>query len=510
MNEDLSEIKAKLLGSLLLFTQTFYKLRTGREFVVSQPISRESHHIEICRALTTIMRGQTTLLNINVPPRYGKTELLIHFIAWGLAHYPDSNNIYVSYSHSLAKKQTQTIKQIVESPYYRYLFGVQISEATSAKDNFETTKGGSVYAVGSKGTITGRGAGIQYCERYGGCIAIDDIIKPAEATSDVIREEINDWYYNTLLSRLNNPSKTPIINIGQRTHEHDLSSIISKDDNCKNIILKSLDNANNALNHAMHTKQQLLKMKEENPYVFAAQYQQDPLPSGGGIFDKEWLIVLEHEPEILATFITADTAETDKDYNDATVFSFWGVYKLNQDGIQTDIYGLHWINCLEIRVQPKDLKSHFMDFYASCMRYPIKPYMAAIEKKSTGVTLLSILSDMQGLQIIDIDRTKASGNKTSRYLEIQSIVAAKRVSLPMHAKHVNLCKEHVSKITANNSHRFDDVMDTLYDAVRIGLIDEIVPRGTITKSSEDDILDILASEYENFVHQNEKLRTWQR
>ena len=29
------------------------------------------------------------------------------------------------------------------------------------------------------------------------------------------------------------------------------------------------------------------KIKEESPYVFASQYQQDPQPAGGGIFKKE-------------------------------------------------------------------------------------------------------------------------------------------------------------------------------------------------------------------------------
>jgi hypothetical protein len=50
----LMSLKADLLSSLLLFTQVFFKIRTKREFQISQPIGRESHHITVCRKLTEI------------------------------------------------------------------------------------------------------------------------------------------------------------------------------------------------------------------------------------------------------------------------------------------------------------------------------------------------------------------------------------------------------------------------------------------------------------------------
>lgn len=139
--------KTKLWGSLLLFTQVFYKLRTGREFSVSQPVCREPYVITLCRALTQSLYGNNPYLLINIPPRYGKTELLIHFVAWSLSRYPDSQFLYISYSHALAKKQTQTIRQIMNLPHYKKLFGVSLSDYSTAKDNFETTAGGCVYAA---------------------------------------------------------------------------------------------------------------------------------------------------------------------------------------------------------------------------------------------------------------------------------------------------------------------------------------------------------------------------
>lgn len=486
MERNLLKERDKLSASLLRFTQDFFFLRTGRSFELSQPLGRESHYITICRALHKVMMGETKRLIINIAPRYGKTEILIHFVAWALAQYADSNFLYVSYSLGLAKKQTKTIRSIVSMNEFRDIFEVGLSDDTSAQGNFETTKGGSVYAAGADGEITGRGAGIKGVNRFGGCIVIDDIHKPSEVTSDTMRKSINDWYFNTLQSRLNEPANTPIIFIGQCLHEDDLPANLKKSGEWETVILPAIDEAGNALHPAMHSIEKLRKMQETMPYVFASQYMQDPLPSGGGIFKPEWFYQTEEEPEIMTTFITADTAETDKSYNDATVFSFFGLYKIKHGEIETDLVGIHWIDCSELRIEPKDLESEFMAFYAGCMRYKIRPKIAAIERKSTGVTLLSVLKNIRGLQVLDIERTKSSGNKTTRFLEIQPYVASRQVSLPKDARHTSKVVEHMRKITANDSHRHDDIADTLYDGIKLGIIDNIIMACNPKRVQEDE------------------------
>lgn len=491
MSNSILDTRAQLLGSLLLFTQVFFKIRTGKEFKLSNPVSRESHYISICRALVKVFNGETKRLIINIPPRYGKTELVIHFVAWCIAHYADSNFIYVSYSKSLAKKQTQTIRSILNLPHFKKIFGVNISDTTSAKDDFETTVGGSVYAAGSGGTITGRGAGIQNTDRFGGAIIIDDIHKPDEVTSDTMRDSVIDWYYNTLQSRVNSVN-TPIIFIGQCLHEADLAAHLKNSREWETLVVPALDPLGNALNPEMHDVQALLKMKEENPYIFSAQYQQDPQPAGGGIFKPEWFHLVDEEPELLKTFITVDTAETSKDYNDATVFSFWGYYKIKEEGYETDLFGLHWIDCLEIRVEPKDLEYEFRQFYAECMRHSVKPMLTAIEKRSTGSTLLSLLSNFRGMRILDIERTKASGSKTQRFLEMQPYVASKLISLNRYAKHTHKCIEHMKKITANDTHRHDDIADTAYDAVKIALIDKTLTAFVDSSKPQKVVTDLIS------------------
>ena len=491
----------RVIDDLLYFTQIFYFLRTNRKFEIPFPPGRQSHYKIITDALMRVFDGKTKRLIINVPPRYGKTEMLIHFVAWSLAQYPDSNFLYISYAHTLAKKQTQTIRSILEMKEYKEVFDVHIKSDVSAKDNFETTHGGSVYAAGAAGTITGRGAGISNCERFGGCIVVDDIHKPDEVTSDTIRESINDWYYSTLQSRLNSPN-TPIIFIGQRLHEDDLAANLIKTGEWEKVILPSLDEAGNALDPTKHSVSMLMNMKRDMPYHFAAQYQQDPQPAGGGVFKKDWFVLHDVEPEILATFITVDTAETNKNYNDATVFSFFGIYKIKHGEIETDDYAIHWIDCHECHIEPKDLMTEFMSFYQGTLRHKVKPKLVAIERKSTGVTLLSTLKEFQGLQIHDIERTKASGSKTERFLEIQPFVARGFISLPRYGRHTHLCITQCSKITANDSHRSDDVVDTLYDAVKLALIDEYV----INKHEKKTDYDAIAKDLMSHSNRLDRLR----
>ena len=184
-------------------------------------------------------------------------------------------------------------------------------------------------------------------------------------------------------------------------------------------------------------------------------------------------------------------ADNKTDFNDASAFSFWGVYELTREGRGTGQLGIHWLDTLETRVEPKDLESVFMDFYAECNRHKVPPMIAAIEKKSTGVTLVSVLQSLRGISLRQIDRTRASGSKTQRFLNIQAIVAAKRISYTKDARHMQACLQHMSRITANDTHRHDDIADTLADAVRLALIDKTVYSLQREDKNQDVILERL-------------------
>ena len=473
---DKEEFASKLRGSLLEFTKFFLKYLTGNDFIESKPKGRESHQIIICRELTALTRTIPLDYNllINVEPGSGKTLLVSMWIPWVYASLPDCNFIYTSYSHTLARSKTAFMKMLMSSPMYEYLFGIRIAKDSRAKDNFSVEGGGSVAAFGALGSITGHDAGLPGLDRFTGALVMDDPIKPSDATSDVIREGCWRNYEETIRQRCRGKN-VPIVSIGQRVHEADPSSMFIQQLDVKpwkTVILESMDDAGNALYPEVHDERFLLELKEKNPYVYYCQFQQNPTPAGGSIFKREWIVQLESYPKIFKTFVTADTAETTKSYNDATVFSFWGVYEIEEFGHKTGKLGLHWIDCVEIRVEPKDLKDTFLDFWTECCRFQVAPQIAAIEKKSTGVHLISALQEIRTITVKDIQRGAGSGSKSTRFLRCQPYLGERLVSINDNARHKKMVLDHISKITANETHRFDDIADTLSDAIDIALIEK--------------------------------------
>ncbi len=473
---DREQMASELRGSLLTFCKYFYPILTGRDFIVSNPLGRESHHITICRELTRAFRLELIdgRLDINTPPGSGKSTIVALYVAWCFAHFADCRFLYLSYSKALAAKHTETIKRIIQLPHYRYLFDVQIRHDSKAREYFQTTAGGAVAAFGTGGAVTGQDAGLPGLDRCTGALIIDDAHKPDEVFSDTIRGSVIENYRNTVQQRARGIN-VPYIFIGQRLHEDDLAAyLLAGNDghHWEPVIIKGIDDAGNSFYPEVYPLETLRIRQEKDPYVFASQFQQDPIPAGGALFKPDWFAIMPEEPEMLYTFITADTAETNKSWNDATAFSFFGVYRIEQFGKPTGELGLHWLDCLEIRVEPKDLKSAFIEFWQGCAIHPKPPLIAAIEKKSTGVTLVSVLEELRGLQTRQIDRNRASGSKTQRFLEIQPYIASKCISFTEGSRHIKQCIDHMVKITANDTHRHDDICDTLADGIRIALIEK--------------------------------------
>ena len=267
---------------LAVFTRAAFAERKGYRWV------NNSHHAAIFNALMRVYRGECTRLIINVPPRYSKTEIaVVNFIAWSIGMAPDSEFIHVSYASNLAVGNAAQARDLVCSDFYKTVFpDVHLNADSKSKGDWKTTAGGVVYAQGAGGTITGFGAG-KMREGFGGAIIIDDPHKADEATSDVMRKNVIDWFGNTLESRKNDPARTPIILIMQRLHEAELCGFLLAGGNgetWEHLNLAAIKEDGTALWPAKHTIEQLRVMERANPYVFAGQYMQRPAPLAGGEF----------------------------------------------------------------------------------------------------------------------------------------------------------------------------------------------------------------------------------
>lgn len=259
---------------------------------------KADHHQLVCDALMRVFRGESKRLIINIPPRYSKTELaVVNFIAWSLGRAPDAEFIYTSYSARLAANYSWQARELVSHPAYRDIFDVELRHDSKAKDEWRTTAGGIVYAAGSGGTITGYGAG-KHRNGFGGAIIIDDPHKADEARSEVMRENVIEWFRNTLESRKNSP-ETPIVLIMQRLHESDLTGWLLDGGNGEHwdhVCLPAIREDGTALWPEKHTIEDLRRMEGASPYVFAGQYQQRPAPAEGGLFKPDQIQIIDALP----------------------------------------------------------------------------------------------------------------------------------------------------------------------------------------------------------------------
>lgn len=311
-------LRSWILSDSLHFARYFFKLMNGgKKFVVGK------HHRMICDKLNDVLTGKTRRLIINIAPRYSKSELVSRdFIAMGLAINPAAKFIHLSYSGDLALGNSVAVKDIVKSEDYQRLFGVEIAVGTDTKSQWNTTKGGGLYATSSLGQVTGFGAGAIENEgdewQFGGAIVIDDPIKPADALSDNNREAVNLHFETTIRNRVNSRN-TPIIIIMQRLHEHDLCGYLMElePDEWEVLSVPCISYNEGGEEEALwpfkHTIEELHKIESANQFVFDTQYMQNPKPLEGLMYSKlRTYEILPMEQSIRKNY--TDTADKGADF----------------------------------------------------------------------------------------------------------------------------------------------------------------------------------------------------
>lgn len=312
-------LRSWILSDSLHFARYFFKLMNGgKRFVVGK------HHRMICDKLNDVLNGKTRRLIINIAPRYSKSELVSrNFIAMGLAINPAAKFIHLSYSGDLALGNSVAVKDIVKSDEYQRLFGVEIAVGTDTKSQWNTTKGGGLYATSSLGQVTGFGAGAIENEgddwQFGGAIVIDDPIKPADALSDNNREAVNLHFETTIRNRVNSRNTPIIIIIMQRLHEHDLCGYLMELEPDEWEVLSvpcisyNEDGEEEALWPFKHTIEELHKIESANQFVFDTQYMQNPKPLEGLMYSKlRTYEILPMEQSIRKNY--TDTADKGADF----------------------------------------------------------------------------------------------------------------------------------------------------------------------------------------------------
>jgi hypothetical protein len=181
-------------------------------------------HVEtICWHFEQIANGNCLRLMINLPPRSLKSFIgSVAFPAWLLGRDPTKKIVTVSYSADLAAKLTGEFRRLIDTPRYRELFPQMKLRGKNTEVEQRTSLGGNRYATSVGGTLTGRGGDI---------IIVDDPIKADSVMSEAERDEVNNWFRNTVISRLDNKMTGAIAIIMQRLHSDDLvGNLLGEDD----------------------------------------------------------------------------------------------------------------------------------------------------------------------------------------------------------------------------------------------------------------------------------------
>ena len=327
-----AELNAMLRTDFYSFLRRcFLTLNPGSRFQQNWHLEALAYHLEQVR------RGETRRLMVNLPPRHLKSlTVSVALPAFLLGHDPTLRVIVASYGAELAVKLANDFRTILNSPWYKAIFpGTRISRMKNTETEVVTTRGGFRLATSVDGTLTGRGGDI---------IIIDDPLKPSDALSDSKRGHVNEWFRNTVLSRLDDKVNGAIIIVMQRLHVDDLcGSLVKGSDEWKHLklpIIARLDEEIQigdqhyhvrTVGDLLHAEREPIEVVESlraqlGPDNFAAQYLQEPVAPEGNMIRREWLRRYESPParspsvHVLQSWDTACKSGEDNDWSVCTTW----------------------------------------------------------------------------------------------------------------------------------------------------------------------------------------------
>lgn len=476
------DLEKKYIGQRLLergFKDWFlYMFRV----VEKTPFIFENIHKDLFDNFEDLHSLKTKRLNINIPPRSGKTSLAKYFIAYSLAKNPRCNFIYTSFSQSLLSDISRSLADLLENPVYKAMYDLSIDKAEEEvnpvnefwREYLENETGRTKYnitkiitplngvilfaSVGS--AITGFGAGIRGAEEFSGCLIIDDANKPADITSEIMCEKVKQYYDETLLSRTND-FNVPIVNIQQRLGLNDLAGYLMEMYKFKTLKKPLIENG--VCNLPSQYNAERIKEIKKNDNMFQAQYQQKPMKEGGNLFKREWFEYEDKIPELNeyeAIYGISDTAYNDKDVNSYTVICIFGFLKNK----------LYLIEVFRKKILSIDIPEQMERIVFNYIKY--KMGYVWIEPKASGITLLQGFRRHNKIVKVPSEEDiklymKRDANKVARANEILPFINQYEPKNIVINKKVKDFEEIVDELLLFPNGKDDDFVDCFVDGIRI-------------------------------------------
>ena len=134
-----------------------------------------------------IAAGERVRACISIPPQHGKTETILHALAWMLSRRPEWRFTYATYQQDQSDDKSYTARDIARRA------GVELVADRQNLRMWRTTRGGGSLFTSVDGPATGQGAQ---------AFIVDDPYKgQTEAMSATVRANVERWFNGTVLMR---------------------------------------------------------------------------------------------------------------------------------------------------------------------------------------------------------------------------------------------------------------------------------------------------------------------
>lgn len=428
--------------------KAFYEIDSSQEF-------RGNWHLElICDKLQQCVNGKIKRLIINIPPRNLKSHCAsICLPAFILGHHPAARIICASYAQTLATELSRKTRNLMETDFYKSTFNTRLGDKNT-ESLFVTTANGCRFATSVEGTLTGFG---------GNWIIIDDPIKADDALSEVKRENVNSWYDNTLISRLNDKVNGVIIVVMQRLHIDDLTGHLLKQNGWEILSLPAIAEndelfelsdgkivgrkVGGALNPDLEPLETLENQRKlMTNYNFSAQYQQNPIPAKGNVINFDDFKFFDNVPSGGTIFQSWDIALKDGKDNDYSV-CITARYKDNL---------LYILDVRRYKCEMLSLVEKIQEMY---LKFGSNHLI--IEDSSIS---MHIIQFVQKTKIFYPIKYRPKEDKITRANNASLFIASERVLLPKEAAWLD---EFKSEINAFPNGKHDDQVDALTQLIDI-------------------------------------------
>lgn len=476
-------------GGLLHFVRYFWPvLEPMTPLVEGWPLAA------LCQHLEAVSRGLIPRLLINVCPGFMKSLLSNVFLPawhWSAFEHPHSRFLAFSYAASLTERDNRKLLSLINSPRFQNLYGKKFKLAKAGESLITNDKTGFKLASSVGGVATGERGDVLTC---------DDPHAVRDAESDTVRNNTVTWFKETMQNRLNDPRKSAIIVIMQRVHSADVSGIIRAEyPNYEKLTIPMMYDGRDLV-HGQKQKTSIgwsdprtvdgeiawperydlasLRPYMTQPFLWASQYQQTPEPRGGAIvkrdYWKKW-VGKHYPPNIEYVLASADTAYTDKETNDPSALTIWGLFSI--DG-QPHLFLMHgWRKHLELHGpdtdrKPGEAETVWIDrtqvrwglcewIAYSCRRF--KVHKLLIEGKASGLSVAQELKRLYRGAQWSLETVTPQGDKLARMHASVSTFTDGLVYAPVDKRYADLV---ISDCALFPKGQFRDIPDTVSQAIK--------------------------------------------